>query len=817
MGVNGLYGLSGSGLDIESMVKAGMMSKQNQYDKMYKKEVKNEWLKQGFNEIYTSLNTFKYSTLSDYKMQSNMSAMNAESSNKTVVTATANGAAVAMTHNIEVTSLSQNAYLLTTEDGITRNSSDPKKASSIYLRDIAFQSFKDNGDGTFDVTFAKADGSAGETRTVNGDDTAISFLVQADDKDVDTLPKEERGKQTVNYTFSQLFESKTLNDLAADIKNLNTNVTASYDATNDSFSLYNKESGSEATVKLTMGNISGVGDKGAAALFNALHLGKSHDGELDPAETFASAADAPTSTAALKTKDAIRYTKEGVTGALKDIVLKDIQPHSFLNAYKEPITDDEGNPVLVDANGHPVLVDDNGDEIALDEDGNPTGTYAGEPHFVPLTLANASEYVITKADGSTAIVGKDDTAISFSVTRGADTKEFTLKYGALASEESMVGLAALINNQFSEFGGDVTATYDEANGFALTSKGGNLTLTMGADDGNGLSAKLFTNLNLGRSVDGGATGGAKSFSNGDSMSVSIAATTNTVYGSEGTVKIDGREYKDVKDNRLTVSGVTYQFLNKTEGAKATVSVSQDTDKIIENVKKFVEDYNKILDDLTKKYNTKPSGDYEPLSKTQEAGMTQEQIDKWTEKAKEGLFYHNDILRELISDMRDAIMTPVQSVHSEYNSASAIGITSTNNQGHLQLDVDKLKKALAADPDCVYELFASDQDTYTEEKDKTKRQTYMLKDDYNHRGIANRLYFNAITDGIKKVEDYAGVLPDSNDQSSLGLLITQLKDKMTNFKKMMDDYQTQLYKRYDALETMIASLNSQYNTLFGGQQ
>ncbi|MBO6236998.1 MAG: flagellar filament capping protein FliD, partial [Schwartzia sp.] len=266
-----------------------------------------------------------------------------------------------------------------------------------------------------------------------------------------------------------------------------------------------------------------------------------------------------------------------------------------------------------------------------------------------------------------------------------------------------------------------------------------------------------------------------------------------------------------------VSGVTYTLLNKTESSKpVTVSVSQDTDKIIENVKKFVEDYNKILDDLTKKYNTKPSGDYEPLSKTQEAGMTQEQIDKWTEKAKEGLFYHNDILRTLISDMRDAIMTPVQSVHSEYNSASAIGITSTNNQGHLQLDVDKLKKALAADPDCVYELFASDQDTYTDAK-RNDRYEYMAKDDFNNRGIANRLYFNAITDGIKKVEDFAGVLPNSNDQSSLGLLITQLKDRMTDFKKMMDDYQTQLYKRYDALETMIASLNSQYNTLFGGQQ
>ena len=121
MGVNGLYGLSGSGLDIESMVKAGMLSKQNQYDKMYKKEVKNEWLKQGFNEIYTSLNTFKYSTLSDYKMQSNMSAMNAESSNTSAVKVTANGAAVAMTHTVAVEELSTNAYLLTKDDGIKHN------------------------------------------------------------------------------------------------------------------------------------------------------------------------------------------------------------------------------------------------------------------------------------------------------------------------------------------------------------------------------------------------------------------------------------------------------------------------------------------------------------------------------------------------------------------------------------------------------------------------------------------------------------------------------------------------------------------------
>ena len=640
MGVNGLYGLSGSVLDIESMVKAGMLSKQNQYDKMYKKEVKNEWLKQGFNEIYTSLNTFKYSTLSDYKMSSKMNAMGAESGNSTVVKATANGDAVAMTHNVTVNSLSQNAYLMTKDsidrakvesytigdntyttkkenndgsftfsggknasgeavdpvtlssealNGVTENKSESK---SIYLKDIVFKNIQyDRTEGG--VAYYTVTDAAGNTRKdVRDDEVALSFSVQ--DKDAAFEDDADQAKKTIHYTFGELFESKTLNDLAADIKNLNTNVTASYDATNDGFTLYNKESGSEATISLTMnstleayrGKDSG---KNAAALFNALNLKQS-----------------------VVTKEEDEQT---ATAKLKDI----------------------------------------------------------------------GEFT---ADGE-----KD------------------------------------------------------------------------------------------------------------------------VKGTDGNVTIDGRTYENVKDSRITVSGVTYSLANI---GSTTVSVTQDTTAIIDNVKKFVEDYNKILDDLTKKYNTKPDGDYEPLSKTQEASMTQEQIDKWTEKAKSGLFYHNEILRDMIYAMRDAVSTPVQSVGSNYNSASAIGITSSNNQGHLQLDEDKLKKALAADPDCVYQIFASDQDTYTE-ADPKNRTNAMATDDYNHRGIANRLYFNAVTDGIKNVEDYAGVLADPEDQSTLGLLIMQLKTRMDNFKALMDDFQTQLYKKYDALEVMISQMNAQYNTIFGGQQ
>ena len=93
MGANGIYGLSGSGLDIESLVKVGMISKQNQLNKMQQTETTNTWLKEEWSTIYDKYKDYQ-NTLSTFKLQSNMNAMKASSGNPNVVTATANGAAM---------------------------------------------------------------------------------------------------------------------------------------------------------------------------------------------------------------------------------------------------------------------------------------------------------------------------------------------------------------------------------------------------------------------------------------------------------------------------------------------------------------------------------------------------------------------------------------------------------------------------------------------------------------------------------------------------------------------------------------------------
>ena len=589
MGANGIYGLSGSGLDIESLVKMGMMNKQNQYDKMYQTQLKQTWVKEAYNTVYTDVKAFKES-MSTFKMQSNMSAMQATSSNNDVVSVTANGAAAAMNHKITVEQVASNAYLMTA-NGQKIDRANNSAANSAYLKDVLFSgdATKTTVDGQ--TSYLVKNGTTGKNDTFKGSDVAISIEVQ-DGDEVDSDGKPVTHK--VEFTYDQIFgDNKTLNDLATAFSNSGANVQGGYDTVNDSFSLYNKTSGSANKIGLKANN------EASAKLLNKLHLA-SYDGQ--------------------------------------------------------------------------------------------TNTLGNEIGFTKDTLTEAAVGTNAKA----TIDGK---------TYESDTNK--------------LNVANVIYNF------------------------------------NGVSAK---------NADG-----------------------------------------------------TYQA--------STISVSQDTDKIVDNVKKFVETYNTLIDSLNTKYREEKNTDYKPLTKKQESEMTESQINKWNEKAKSGLLYHDNNIYSIISDMREALYTEVDAVDTvltdargnkySYNSMSSIGITSSTNQGHITLDEEKLKKALTEDPDCVYQLFASDQDsTYISgSTNKNQSDTYTSKSDYLNTGIANRLY-NSMTTNIRNLESYAGTSKETDDESYLGKLITNMNTKMTSFQTLMKSYESKLYKKYDAMEVALSKLGAQLSYITG---
>ena len=586
MGANGIYGLSGSGLDIESLVKMGMMNKQNQYDKMYQTQLKQTWVKEAYNTVYTDVKAFKES-MSTFKMQSNMSAMQATSSNNDVVSVTANGAAAAMNHKITVEQVASNAYLMTANgQKIGRANTNTTAANSAYLKDVLFSgdATKTTVDGQ--TSYIVKNDTTNKTETFKGSDVAISIEVQ----DSDGNPVTHK----VEFTYDQIFgDNKTLNDLASAFSNSGANVQGGYDTVNDSFSLYNKTSGSANQIGLQANN--DISKK----LLNSLHL----------------------------------------------------------------------------------------------------------------------------------------------------------------------------------------ASYDAQNN------------TLGTE---------------------------ASFETGK-MNVAAA-------GTNAKATIDGKTYES-DTNKLNVANVIYNFngvsAKNADGTyqASTISVSQDTDKIVDNVKKFVETYNTLIDSLNTKYREEKNTDYKPLTKKQEGEMTESQIDKWNEKAKSGLLYHDNNIYSIISDMRESLYTKVDAVDTvltdangnkySYNSMSSIGITSSTNQGHITLDEEKLKKALTEDPDCVYQLFASDQDsTYISgSTNKNQADTYTSKSDYLNTGIANRLY-NAMTTNISNLESYAGTSKETDDESYLGKLITNMNTKMTSFQTLMKSYESKLYEKYDAMEVALSKLGTQLSYITG---
>lgn len=650
MGVNGIYGLSGSGLDIESMVKAGMVSKQNEYDRMYKKEVSNTWTKEAYNGVYNDLFKYKNTTLYDYKMQSFMNAMSAKSSNESLVTATANGAAGSMTHKVKVESLATNAYLMT-KDTVQREGTTE---GSIYLRDLMFGSIEDNGDGTYKI----------------GRD--------ANHKTVDTITYGGTDYEKIEY------------DKAADKYKLT--------AGDDTIELSAEEIKS-ATFKFGEREIDGKDvtiNKDSAGKITSFYTPLQYDAESVNATDIA---------VSFKIGDGDGYTTVSYT-------------------YKDLL--EGGGKTLYD--------------------------------------------LATDASKDVNITAKYDSA----------TDSFSL-YNSKGGEENTISLSVLTAGQNS------SATAESAAN----------------------TASLFNHLHLAQS-DGETLGDIQTYTAGE---------TNTITGENGKVIIDGKEYSNLTGNKTTVAGVTYTFNDITVGETVSISVSQDTDTIIERVQQFVDDYNEILDMLNEKYSEEKYSDYQPLTKAQEEAMTETQIDKWNEKAKSGLLYHDNNIRQIISEMREAIYTPIDSINSKYNCASAIGISSSNSKGHLTLDTDKLKEALANDPDCVSNIFT----TYEEEQErvvdpKTQAVSYKTtgKNVFSGTGLAWRLN-DVMTKSISTVSDYAGTMADVNDESYLGKLITNLQAKMSNFKTMMDAYEDQLFKKYDGLESAIMKLSMQLSTVTGGNQ
>ena len=274
-----------------------------------------------------------------------------------------------------------------------------------------------------------------------------------------------------------------------------------------------------------------------------------------------------------------------------------------------------------------------------------------------------------------------------------------------------------------------------------------------------------------------------------------------VVGQDAIFELDGVPNLRQSTNTFEISGITYELQGT---GTTTVQVTNDPDALFKTIKTFVDDYNAMLEDVNDIiYEQKYKG-FEPLTDEQRAGMTESEIKEWEEKAKSGILARDPMLMSLVTSMRTAIYTPIQGGDKKYNGLFAIGLKTGDYQtnGKVIIDEDKLKAAIAANPDAVASIFNGGTDR---NGNKTK-------------GVADSLYDN-LKVGMDKLQAQAGAASGSNDvNSAIAKEVARNNKSITAKIETMNLKMNMYYKKYDAMEQLLQQLQNQQSSLanyFGG--
>lgn len=246
-----------------------------------------------------------------------------------------------------------------------------------------------------------------------------------------------------------------------------------------------------------------------------------------------------------------------------------------------------------------------------------------------------------------------------------------------------------------------------------------------------------------------------------------------------------------RDNSYSLNGITFEFLNTTDGANARVTVSSDIDTSYDTIKKFVDKYNEAIDKMNKSQTEQRYRDYHPLSEEEKSEMTDKQIELWEERAKSGILRGESSIRDSMYALRNSLQGFVRN-GGDFSLLSEIGIKTSENYmdgGKLVIDEDKLKAALRDNPEGVHQLFAGED------------------------GLIHR-FEQALDDSRARIERQAGKETTvALDNYTIGKRIKELNERISDFEQRMVRVEQRYWNQFTAMEKAISQLNQQSSYLF----
>lgn len=238
------------------------------------------------------------------------------------------------------------------------------------------------------------------------------------------------------------------------------------------------------------------------------------------------------------------------------------------------------------------------------------------------------------------------------------------------------------------------------------------------------------------------------------------------------------------------SGELQKFVGKAD----TVTVSQNTDQIVDGIKSFIDEYNKLVKTINDLLDEETNyRDYAPLTSAQKAEMSEREIELWEEKAKQGLLHRDSTLQTFLQNMRTALYQKPAGSYALYELGIETGAWET--KGQLQFATDgeaKLRQVLENDPSSVIKLFTDPDNGLSAQLNNILNATAKTSS-----GSPGTLVQMA---GIK------GMASEKNN--TMYDRIKAIDEKIAALKNTYEKEKSRYWNQFNTMEQLISQMNTQ---------
>ena len=282
-------------------------------------------------------------------------------------------------------------------------------------------------------------------------------------------------------------------------------------------------------------------------------------------------------------------------------------------------------------------------------------------------------------------------------------------------------------------------------------------------------------------------------------------------------KVDARDaiiyYNNVKytsdSNTLTVNGLTITAKAKTDSV-VNVEAAADVDSAYNTIKNFVKSYNELIDEMNKYYNEKDAG-YDALTDDEREKLSDTQIEKWEEKAKQGLLRRDSTLQTLLSGMRTTLNQGVQVTMEDGSTKTmtlaSLGIVTGDytENGKLHILGDEDDDQYSSETNTLKNLLESGSDIVGQ----------VIGGTTSTSGVGTQMY-DYLRKSMTRIEGVRSTQTFYNDKT-LDSEIDDYDDDIDKWDEKLQNLEDKYYDQFSKMESAMAKLQSQQSylsSLFG---